>query len=280
MDSQRLYTLKLIYRGGDADKNQLKLYDGANSIFGFSKVIQLAVHGFINNKIIKNAPAMKGAEIYILPARNGSFLETIKILITDPNFMMSVGTGVVGSALYDFLKTTIGKAVGKIFKPETSTVSKLIQKDEPFFDELANILEGPLVEAHRTIEKSGGTVSLDRPKSTLVVFNNETLNWVKTQKEDNIPIKRVGNVTRFNIISKNGRFYDTDEKRTIPFIPDGTLSHKATTLLSRSLDDANNQLSGLLEFKVIPVRSASDVIKRYILLDCKKYDELGPASDL
>lgn len=78
MDSQRLYTLKLVYRGGDADQNQLKLYDGANSIFGFSKVIQLAVHAFINQKIIKIAPAMKEADIYILPARMVLFLKHSK----------------------------------------------------------------------------------------------------------------------------------------------------------------------------------------------------------
>lgn len=272
--------LKLVYRGGDADEGRLDLYDGADSIFGFAKALQIATHAFVKDSITKTAPSMKGAKIFMNPPKTGSFIETLQVLITDPNFMAGVGTGVVTNAFYDFLKIALGRAAGLLFEPETPAIRQRLDKDEPFFDELADLLEGPLREAHRTIEESGGTVSLERPRSNLLTFDADTLDWVKTREEDEASAYRLGTVTRFNIISHNGRIFDKTEDRTIPFKAGDSLNQSSILLLSKSLDDANNKLPGLLEFQVTPVRSARGVIKRFILSSCRKPGTLGPAHSL
>lgn len=273
-------TLRLVYRGGDADEGRLDLYDGADSIFGFAKALQIATHAFVKGSIAKTAPSMKGARIYMQPPAAGSFIEPIQAVISDPAFMAGVGTGVVTNAFYDFLKIALGRAAGLVFNPETPTVRRRLEKDEPFFDELADVLEGPLRDAHRTIEESGGTVSIERPRSTLLTFDDETLDWVKTREEDEASAFRLGTVTRFNILSHNGRMFDKTENRTIPFKRGETLNGSSVLLLSKSLDDANNKLPGLLEFQVKPVRSARGVIKRFILSSCRKPGLLGPAHSL
>src|SRR5690606_34240244 len=157
--------------------------------------LKIASHAFINQRIVSHATASKGIKFYMGTPGAGSFIEPIQAVITDPNFMAGLTTGVIGNAFYDFLKFSIGRAAGLLVEPETPAVRAHLERDEPFFDELADILEGPLAEGHRTIKMSGGTVSLDRPRSTLVTFNRETLDWVTTRELDNAVEARLGNVT-------------------------------------------------------------------------------------
>ncbi|MDQ1196373.1 hypothetical protein [Agrobacterium sp. SORGH_AS 787] len=273
-------TLKLVFRGGHADEGRLDLYDGADSIFGFAKTLQMATHAFVKDGITKTAPSMKGAKIFMSPPKAGSFVEVLQVTITDPNFMAGLTTGVITNAFYDFLKIALGRAAGLMFEPETPAIRQRLERDEPFFDELADLLEAPLREGHRTIEESGGTISLERPRSNLLTFDADTLDWVKTREEDEASTFRLGTVTRFNIISHNGRIYDKTEDRTIPFKAGESLNQSSILLLSKSLDEANNRLPGLLEFQVAPVRSARGVIKRFILSSCRKPGLLGPAHSL
>jgi hypothetical protein len=280
MEREVKIPLKITYRGGEADNGRLDLYDGADSIFGFAKTLQIATHAFVKGHITKAAPALKGANLYIQPPSAGSFIETISVLISDPNFMAGLSTGVVTNAFYDFLKISIGRAAGIFLSPETPAIRQRLDADEPFFDELADVLEGPLREAHRTIEMSGGTISLERPRSSLLKFDIDSLDWVKTRDEDEASETRTGTVTRFNIISHNGRIFDKTEARTIPFKRADTLNSSSVLLLSKSLDDANNRLPGVLEFEVKPIRSARGVIKRFVLMSCRKPGMLGPAHSL
>jgi len=262
-------SLKLVYRGGQADKGRLDLYDGSDSLFGFAKALNITAHAFVNRDIVGRATATKGAELYLHPPRSGSFIEVIQAVVTTPEYMAGVGTGVISNAFYDFFKFALGRAAGVAFSPKTPSVKQQLQRDEPFFDELADVLEGPLKEGHRTIETSGGTITLERPRSPLVIFDQETLEWVTTRDEGDRMERHTGNITRFNVISKNGRLYDRELKRTIPFKPHETLDDMSIRLLSRSLDETNNRMPGILEFNVRPVVSARGITKRYILMKCR-----------
>lgn len=197
-----------------------------------------------------------------------------------PSRLKSVAKGQSVTITVDQVASVVklGDYVKVSLRTKTATVRAHLERDEPFFDELADILEGPLAEGHRTIKMSGGTVSLDRPRSTLVTFNKETLDWVTTRELDDAVEARLGNVTRYNLLSKNGRFYDQKLGRVVPFKPHESLGVSSQRLLSRSLDDANHRLPGLLEFSVQPMLSARGVIKRYILMACTKPGHLPAVS--
>lgn len=271
-------SLKIVYRGGEADQNRLDLYDGAESNFGFAKALSIASHAFVRQAIVHHATAAKGVRLYLGVPSAGSYVEFIQAVITDPNFMLGVGTGVVTNAFYDFLKFSLSRAAGLFVEPETSAVRQQFERDEPFFDELADVLEGPLRDAHRTIKMSGGTISLERPRSPLVTFDRETLDWVTTRELDDTRETVIGNVTRYNVISKNGRLFNQKLGRVIPFKPDGSLGEMSQRLLTRSLDDTNHRLPGILDFTVQPVVSARGAVKRYILMACTKPGALTPVT--
>jgi len=79
--------------------------------------------------------------LYLKPPQRGSFLNEIVIFITENPTPSSI----VAAAFYDFIKFLIGKAVGILAKPETPSVTRLNTVDEPFFDELGEAMEGPLL---------------------------------------------------------------------------------------------------------------------------------------
>ncbi|WP_028879222.1 hypothetical protein [Terasakiella pusilla] len=158
-------------------QTMLPMYDGSKSIHGIARAIQISVHGFIHYDVIHHATALRGADIYMLPSRRGSFLQELVIQITqNPEvYAAGIGSGVLSNACYDFLKMTFAKATGLVATPETPFMTKLNTKDEPFLDSVAEAMEGSLIDGHRTIQSVGGDVTLERPKSTLATFDRDTL---------------------------------------------------------------------------------------------------------
>src|SRR5690606_9693503 len=83
--------------------------------------------------------------------------------------------GLAAPIFYDFMKYSFSKAAGYLKKePESSAVAKINKDNEPFFDELAETLEGSLQRAHRSIDHGVKQVTLERPRAELVVFNKAT----------------------------------------------------------------------------------------------------------
>jgi hypothetical protein len=276
MANQELkYQIRFRYRGGAADDNLLDLYDGTKSIHGFARALQIAAHGFIHHDVIHHATALRGARLYLKPPQRGSFLNDIVIVITQN----PIPSSMAAAAFYDFLKFSVGKAVGKFCEPETPSVSRLNTSDEPFFDELGEAMEGALLDGHRTIQSAGGTITMERPRSELLTFNQETLSWVRTRDENPVPEDIIGNITRYNVLSQNGRLYDYGLERTVPFKPNPNgIASDDSSLLTWSMDQLNNGFPGALNLSVKRIRSAQGNTKRYILLGCTKHIERDDAT--
>jgi len=75
---------RITFEGGDADAHQLDFYDGTNSLFGFAKSLLLTTHYLINGEVKFQAPSARGARIYMLPSRQGSFEQFIRLVIDHP----------------------------------------------------------------------------------------------------------------------------------------------------------------------------------------------------
>jgi hypothetical protein len=264
-NNELTYRVRFRYSGGTADEHMLDLYDGTKSIHGFARTLQIATHGFIHHDVIYHATALRGARLYLKPPQKGSFLNDIIVVINnDP-----IASGLAAAAFYDFLKFSVSRAAGLISKPETPSVTRLSTKDEPFFDALGEAMEGSLLDGHRTIQTTGGIVSMERPRSKLLSFDQQTLSWVKTRDENPNAETISGNITRFNVLSQNGRLYDYALERTVAFKPDP--SGIDPSLLTWSMDQLNNGLPGALDMSVKRIRSAQGSTKRYILVMCSKH---------
>ncbi len=275
------HRLKIKYEGGLADQNSLPGYDGATSIDGITRAVHIALHAYMTGEVVSRATALKRASIILKPARPGSFVFDLVILIEQ----YPATTGLVGAIgapmIYDFLKTAFRRATGSLdAEPETRGLQRLYERKDPpplkvppvDFDELAEVLEGPLQDAHRPIGAEGtiGTLSIGSPQQQLVVLDESTKDWGNTRQEASNIEEMTGNVTRYNSLSRNARVFVDQIEKVVPVRPDADFNVGNLALLTWSLHGSNTASPSKLKMQVRRVSSASGKIKRLLLSDCER----------
>jgi len=266
------FSLRLHFSGGDADEHMLDAYDGSTSLHGFAQALQIATNAYINQDVTNYSTALKNAKVYMRPARQGSFITDFTTVIT----RKPKGVTVNAPTFYDFITLAFNQAVGRTpAAPKTAYVDGLIGPDKPFFDDLAEHMEGSLQRAHRVISEAGVTVvSVQRPRGEqLVEFDQETSLWVNTRSIDEFPETFTGNITRFNSVSPNGRAFIDEFGRIVPFKRNGDFPESKRGLLSWSLHGSNLDTKKKLEIQARKVESSNGIVKRLIVSDCDLIEE-------
>jgi hypothetical protein len=274
--------LRIQYKGGAADRNELAGYDGATSIDGITRALHIATHAYMTGETVSRATALKGASIYIRPPRQGSFIFDLIVLMEAYPATSTAGVALTAPVFYDFVKTAFQRAAGLLDKePEHPHLQKMYSRKQPpplkrppaDFDVLAETLEGTLQDAHRPIrdDADGVTeISIGSPRRKLVSFNADTRDWVMTQDmSDRLEVLE-GNVTRYNALSRNGRAFIDPLERVVPFRPDGDFPAADLGHLTWSLHGSNIGGRNKLDFRARKVTSASGKVKRLLLADCSR----------
>lgn len=259
--------IKIRYTGGDADEHMLPLYDGTTSILGISQALQLVVHAYINDEVVSRATALRGARMYIKPAQQGSYLFELVTLIE----AYPATAGISAVVFYDFLKVALSRATGSInAEPETKSLRKDFEKREPFFDDLAETLEGSLQRAHRPIGGGVEVINIGRPRSDLIQLDQQSSDWVNTREEITELVTVTGNVTRYNSNTLNGRIYIEELGKIVPFKPNGDFPAANLWHLTWSIHGSNTGLPKRLELEVRYVNSAIGDTKRILISNTKQ----------
>ncbi|MEM6309975.1 MAG: hypothetical protein AAF754_07985 [Pseudomonadota bacterium] len=273
------HKLRVSYTGGLADENSLPAYDGATSIDGLSRALHIATHAYVNGEVVSRATALKGASLQLKPARQGSFLLDILVLIEANPATSSVAAALGSAPFYDFIKTVFRRATGSVdAEPETAHLRGLYERKEPpplkrrpaDLDELAETLEGSLQAAHRPIGEAGkiGQISIGTPRQQLLVLDEETKDWVNTREEAVGLEVFQGNITRYNSLSRNGRAFIDQLERVVPVRPDGDFPIQQLGFLTWSLHGSNTGAPKKLTLRARRVSSASGKVKRLLIADC------------
>lgn len=256
---------KISYDGGSATDGLLDIYDAGVSIHGLSRSLAITTHAFIHGgEVRRRAERARGAKIYILPPRQGSFEEVVRIVFSN-EAASAIGYSVVAAAFWDFLKWTWSAAVGREEDPSTPYVRRIADRKEPFLEEIATVLESPMEDLHRPIDtQSEMTIDIVRPRvGSIVTLDKKTLKYVSTRTESDVIEDVVGNVTKYNILSGFGRFYDDSLRKTVSFDIDQEMGPDEKRLLTWSMDQWSQGNEGKLLFDVIRVLNARDQLKRY-----------------
>lgn len=284
MDILAEHRIKIRYTGGLAAEHALPGYDGATSIDGITRAVHIATHAYMMGEVTSRATALKGAKILLKPARQGSFVFDLIVLMETYPAITGAAVGIGGPMFYDFIKTAFRRATGNLdAEPETPSLRKVYERKQPpplkrspaDFDELSEVLEGSLQDAHRPIGDNGGisNISIGTPRNELVTFDATSKDWVTT-REEAIGLEVVrGNVTRYNSLSRNARVFVDQFERVVPIRPDGDFSVGDLPLLTWSLHGSNIGTRNKLDMRVRRVSSASGKVKRLLLADCQRAPE-------
>lgn len=259
-------TFSIKYNHGDAANGKLDMYDAAISFQGFARALSITAHALLNDgEIRKRAHRIEGGELFICPSRKGSFEQIVSFVVTNQE---AIGASIVAATFYDLVKWTWSKTLEAAYEPQTPHVRKLAQKIEPFIGEMEEALELPLELAHRPIRQNQDVViTINRQRSGEVIrLDNETLSAVSLQTESNITDNIIGNVTKYNLISGYGRFYDDQLEHTISFKLEDTVSSAQKQLITWSLHHAQNQEGqGKIIFEAKRVLTSRGIVKRYLV---------------
>lgn len=259
-------TFAIKYHYGDAEHGRLDMYDAAVSFQGFAKALSITAHALLNDgEIRRKGHRLEGGELYINPSRKGSFEQIVTFVITNKE---AIGASIAAAAFYDLIKWTWSKTLDLAYEPETPHVKKLAERIEPFIGEMEEALEIPLEQAHRPIKKNPEMViALKRQRVGEVIrLDAETLQNVSLQTESQITENIKGNVTRYNILSGYGRFYDDNLGKTVSFKVEDDVSSTQKQLLTWSLHFAQEtEGAGKILIDAKRILTAKGIVKRYIV---------------
>lgn len=275
------HKIRVSYEGGLADQNSLPGYDGVTSMDGITRAVHIATHAYMTGEVVSRAPALKRASILLKPARQGSFVFDLLVLMETNPATTSATVALAAAPFYDFLKTAFRRATGVIdAEPETTHLRQLYERREPpplkkppaDLDVLAETLEGSLQATHRPIGAEGAieNILIGSSRQNLIQFDEETKGWVNTQDEaTGLEILR-GNVTRYNSLSRNGRAFVDQFERVLPVRPDGDFPAGDLAHLTWSLHGSNIGAPSKIDMRARRVTSASGTVKRLLLADCTR----------
>lgn len=259
-------TFAIKYHYGDAEQGRLDMYDAAVSFQGFAKALSITAHALLNDgEIRRKGHRLEGGELYINPSRKGSFEQIVTFVITNNE---AIGASIAAAAFYDLIKWTWSKTLDLAYEPETPHVKKLAERIEPFLGEMEEALEIPLEQAHRPIKKNPEMViALKRQRAGEVIrLDAETLQSVSLQTESQVTENIQGNVTRYNILSGYGRFYDDSLGKTVSFKVEDDVSSMQKQLLTWSMHFAQEtEGSGKILIDANRILTAKGIVKRYIV---------------
>lgn len=257
--------IKIVYDGGIAEEGLLELYDAGTSLSGFARALAITTHALLNDgNIRKRAESIEGTKLYISSSRHDSFIEVITVVITS-EAARAVGLSILANAFWDFVKWSWSKTVGKEAEPETPYVKRFTEGKPELGDEISLALETAMQQAHRPIlQDKETTIDIRRPRGgSILSLDTETLAYVTTSDESDLVENQIGNVTRYNIFSGFGRFYDDTQGCTIPFDLDDSVSLDEKRLLTWSMDQRQQGNHGKLGIDVKCFTNAKGNIKRY-----------------
>ncbi len=259
--------LKLKFTGADARNHRLDFYDATYSLYGFARALQITMDLFVNKRVIKKANTTKNFKSYMLTSKEGSFEQDILYLLA---------SGVAVNAVYDFIKYVFKQAISSERVRLNRQQSLMHTEYEPYFDKITEVIKNPLLDAHRVIKMNPSCkISLIAEKenssnSTLVNFNYDTYCYLSQEENNDDIIVETGNITKYNVLTQNGRVYLTSYGRVISFSLCKNISDDAKNLITLSLHNRNNGLPDILNISYKKVLSSNNKIVKIIIVDCSE----------
>jgi hypothetical protein len=265
--------IKIKFEGGDADQHRLELYDAGVAIHGLARSMAITIHALLNDGAIRSrVKKINGAKLYIEPSRKGSWEEIVQVVI-ETGIATQIGPSVLSSAVWDFIKWSWAKATNLTCEePKSRFAQKVLRNNPELETDLSMALEHPLSQFHRPIE-ANETMTIKITKSRTkeeLIFTRETLDYVTTTEDPELETKIKGNVTRYNILTGNGRFYVDKFKKTVSFSLDSDVSSTEKQYLTQSMHRVNSGHPGKIFVDADNVTNKANETKRLVIKTVNK----------
>jgi hypothetical protein len=247
--------------------NSLGAYDASVALYGIARSLSITTHYVLHGKIIKKAPALRGAKVLVLPPREGSFdfIAPIVDFVSSrsEDIALSLTVGMAGNYLVDLTKLLYRRLTGQSEQVVTGQVESLRREKPGEVDALGDALEEDVVRMHRPLDGPVQYFNIYGGHQNIGQFDRATYDYAKTKILGENVEDFEGNVASFNANSLNGRFWLITDERTVSFNKDRDVvfSDQDRKLLAWSLNEYANGRAGRLIISGIPLRSRQGNLK-------------------
>ncbi|MBB2205917.1 DUF7946 domain-containing protein [Gluconacetobacter takamatsuzukensis] len=269
--------LEFVFKYNPEKKSHLlNAYDAATALYGISRSISIITHYAINGTIIKQAPAIRNAEVFVQPPNAGSFEFIVPIVQLAPDPSTKLGTiiyGVGASYIYDLTKLIFARLSGKSEKSSSETIQNLQRTKSNEIDAVSDSIEEDIVRIQRPIINNVCNINIYGGGDNIINLDIGTYEYSRTKIISSTVEQFFGHVTSFNSSSGKGRFWVENENRTIGFSVHKereALSKHEKGYLSSSLDAWVRSLQGELILVGFPLRSKQGLLKHIFVTQINK----------
>jgi hypothetical protein len=280
----------LQFRGRNADQHEVDLYDVSQALVGFERSLALTTHLVLNDEIITQAPALKGARIFARPSNPGSWELTAAIVIVSAGALYKLGTapkdtpiGHLIRSAYDYvISQSLGfhvdydKMLGQQYKEARDQDDDINVLSPARFDSLIEKCDTAVKEMHRPIYKSEtadqGQVFSNMGSERVAIgppLTIETYDYIAYTETSPSSVELTGRVSSYNINTFKGRIYTETYGRPVPFELSEHLRDRQTiSIITRSLDaNAQDRSGGDFSFVAFENHSRSRRLKSLFVTD-------------
>ena len=230
-----LLRFTLSFTGGLADEHRVDLHDVSKAIIGFPHSIALTTHLVLNQKIITQAPSLKGAEILAFPPTNGSWKINSIVVLTA---LYGLGTlqnnsplGHLVYSLYDYVVSEslgvhvdLEKSLGQLYKEAQKNKIQLPNIKQHQADSLIEKCNTAMHEIHRPIYMTGTaanaeiTATINSEHFPLETsFSMQSWEYIHETRTSDEEETFVGRVSSYNSNTYKGRIYVEKFGRPVSF---------------------------------------------------------------
>ncbi|MBW9250211.1 MAG: hypothetical protein GJU72_14385 [Acidithiobacillus ferriphilus] len=254
--AKTLITLK--FDDKKSTEGQIDSYYGSLSLFHFARIVNLSAFAYANGELSNSASSYRNFESFSLAPEKGSFIQS---------FLLDFASDIPADLFSNFLIYNIKRALG--LADENDVHPDLKHRIEPILD-LPEKLEDSIAETHKIIDKYPGMTINIEADNVSMIFDRSTLEETRIIKEENI-IEVIGQVTRFNTNSHNGRLYSEKDKRTVSFKLIEP-SSRDVSLVTDSLHASGQNLLKNIVLHAKTQRRESGKVKKYLVILVSPYD--------
>ena len=282
----------LLFEGETSDAHMIDLYDVSQALIGFQRSLALTTHLAINQKIITQAPSLKGARVLAFPPKEGSW-GIVGLVIAGATVAYKLGTapkntplGHVVFSIYDYIvKESLGvhvdydKTLGQLYEENKPQETGLPKIEQHHVDALIEKCSTAITEIHRPIYKTytatKATIVGDYGQGLKIIgseMTQLTYEYIHEEFVNEMPEVLSGKVSSYNSNTFKGRIYVAQEGRPVSFeLTEHCRSNDCVQLIVRSLSanaikEYDNEWSEIY-CRVFKVKSCSGHLKRYKILE-------------
>lgn len=243
-------SLTLSFDGGNATNHEIDFYDVAQALVGFQRSLAITTHLILNDKVITQAPSLKGAKIIALPPQEGSWKLPAKLVLATAAYQLATTPidtplGNLISSAYDYvISESLGfhvdydSTLGQQYENMKKSQHKVPVLEQSRFDSAIEKCEQAVKQMHRPIveSKTASEAQLsfkcDHKKEKPVgpPLNKSTYDYIHYTNLSDFEEQIIGFVSSYSANTLRGRVYIEAYNRAIPFEQIGEAKDNISTI--------------------------------------------------